>query len=75
LDPDALPESDPTAMNFGSNRVKPWKDIWGSGQGIGAVKAIVPAADLIARLKREYDAARERIGVMSAGEAEAPAAA
>jgi nitronate monooxygenase len=49
-------------MNFGSTRVKPWKDIWGSGQGIGAVKSILPAAELIARLKREYEAARARLG-------------
>ena len=74
LDPDALPQSDPSAMNFGSTRVKPWKDIWGAGQGIGAVKGIVPAAELIARLKREYEAARERLGVASAS-AEAAALA
>jgi nitronate monooxygenase len=64
MDPDALPESDPSAMNFGggdSAKAKAWKDIWGCGQGIGAVKEIVPAAELIARLKREYDAARQRL--------------
>lgn len=58
LDPDNLPASDPSAMNFGSNRVKPWKDIWGAGQGIGAVREVLPAADFIARLAREYDEAR-----------------
>ena len=61
LDPDHLPESDPTKMNFasgGNQAAKAWKDIWGSGQGIGAVDAIVPAADLIARLSREYQDAR-----------------
>ena len=65
LDPDNLPTSDATAMNFGSDRQKPkaWKDIWGSGQGIGAVKAVVPAAELVARLTREYDAARARLGL------------
>ena len=65
LDPDNLPTSDATAMNFGSDRQKPkaWKDIWGSGQGIGAVKAIVPAAELVARLTREYDTARARLGL------------
>jgi nitronate monooxygenase len=62
LDPDHLPESDPTKMNFsGGGAAKAWKDIWGCGQGIGAVKAVVPAAELIARLEREYDAARARI--------------
>ena len=74
LDPDALPESDPSKMNFGSTRVKPWKDIWGSGQGIGAVKGVVPAAELIARLKREYEAARVRLGVVAAAQAEEQAA-
>jgi nitronate monooxygenase len=58
LDPDALPVSDPSSMNFGSGRTKAWKDIWGSGQGIGAVKAVVPTAELVARLKREYAEAR-----------------
>ncbi len=64
LDPDNLPESDPSAMNFGSggnSDAKAWKDIWGCGQGIGAVKEILPAGDLVARLQREYAAARERL--------------
>jgi len=63
LDPDALPESDPSKMNFGGGAAKAWKDIWGSGQGIGAVKAVVPAAELVARLKREYAAARARLAL------------
>lgn len=63
LDPDNLPVSDPNAMNFGSGRTKAWKDIWGSGQGIGAVKDVVPAAQLIARLSAEYAAARSRLGM------------
>ncbi|TWG79971.1 nitronate monooxygenase [Cupriavidus gilardii J11] len=63
LDPDALPASDPTAMNFGSNRVKPWKDIWGAGQGVGAIKRIVPAAELIARFAEEYAMARQRLAL------------
>ena len=59
LDPDHLPQSDPSAMNFGSNRpAKAWKDIWGCGQGIGAVKAVQGAAELVERLQREYAAAR-----------------
>ncbi len=61
LDPDNLPQSDPSKMSFSSDRKKPWKDIWGSGQGIGAVRDVVPAAALIARLKREYAAARQRL--------------
>ncbi|WP_417214906.1 NAD(P)H-dependent flavin oxidoreductase [Alcanivorax sp.] len=61
LDPDNLPESDPSKMDFGDGSSKAWKDIWGSGQGIGAVKKIGPAADLIARLKQEYSAARQRM--------------
>jgi nitronate monooxygenase len=60
LDPDNLPASDPSKMNFGSDR-KAWKDIWGCGQGIGAIDAVVPAAVLIERLKREYAAARARL--------------
>ena len=61
LDPDNLPESDPSKMNFGGNSTKAWKDIWGCGQGIGAVKAIGPVEDLVARLEREYIAAKARI--------------
>ena len=53
LDPDALPESDPTRMDFGGAATKAWKDIWGCGQGIGAVKKVVPARELVARLARE----------------------
>jgi nitronate monooxygenase len=63
LDPDHLPESDPSKMNFGAGEAKSkaWRDIWGSGQGIGAVKAIVGAGELVERLKQEYAAARARI--------------
>ncbi|MFM7505694.1 MAG: NAD(P)H-dependent flavin oxidoreductase [Rubrivivax sp.] len=63
MDPDNLPDSDPSKMNFGGgdSAKKAWKDIWGCGQGIGAVKAVVPAAELVARLEREYLAARERV--------------
>lgn len=62
LDPANLPESDPSAMNFGGDAKKAWKDIWGSGQGIGAVKSVVPAAEMVARLSREYAAAKARLG-------------
>ncbi len=63
MDPDNLPESDPSAMNFGANREKPksWKEIWGAGQGIGAIKQVQPAAELVARLAQEYDAAKARM--------------
>jgi nitronate monooxygenase len=60
LDPDHLPESDPGKMSFGSGR-KAWKDIWGSGQGIGAVKEVMGAAELVTKLKREYDQARDEL--------------
>ena len=61
LDPDNLPESDPSKMNFGGDAKKAWKDIWGCGQGIGAIKSVQPAGEMIARLAREYHAARERV--------------
>ncbi len=61
LAPDTLPESDPSAMDFGGG-AKAWKDIWGSGQGIGAVDAVVPAKDRIAQIAAEYRAARARLG-------------
>ena len=63
LDPDNLPESDPSKMNFGGGATKAWKDIWGSGQGIGAIKAVEPAAALIGRLRSEYEAARQRLAL------------
>lgn len=62
MDPDDLPEADPSKMNFGSGgEAKAWRDIWGCGQGIGVIREVVSAADLIARLKREYAEARSRI--------------
>jgi len=61
LDPEHLPESDPSAMNFGGDKSKAWKDIWGCGQGIGAVTRVQSAAEFIAQLKREYAAARQRL--------------
>lgn len=63
LDPDHLPESDPSKMNFGGDAKKAWKDIWGCGQGIGAIDAVLPAAELVARLRREYQAARARLAL------------
>ncbi|MBT8147949.1 MAG: nitronate monooxygenase family protein [Gammaproteobacteria bacterium] len=64
LDPDNLPESDPSKMSFGSggsSKSKAWRDIWGCGQGIGAIKQVVPTATLVERLKGEYHAARQRL--------------
>ena len=64
LDPENLPVSDPSKMNFGSGgntKAKAWKDIWGCGQGIGQVKGVVGAAELVARLVREYDEALARL--------------
>ena len=64
LDPDNLPVSDPSKMNFGSGgntKAKAWKDIWGSGQGIGAVKSVVSVGELVDRLEREYLAAKKRV--------------
>ena len=63
LDPDNLPESDPSKMNFGGDAKKAWKDIWGCGQGIGAVQSVLSTADLVARFKREYQAARARLAL------------
>jgi nitronate monooxygenase len=61
MDPDNLPVSDPSKMNFASgegSKAKAWKDIWGAGQGVGAVHEVLATADLVARLKREYDDAK-----------------
>jgi len=63
LDPDNLPESDPSKMNFGGDAKKAWKDIWGCGQGIGAITAVLTAAERIAQLKREYQEARARLAL------------
>ena len=69
MDPDNLPEGDLKTMNFGGganegggSKPKAWKEIWGSGQGIGAVSKVESVADRIDRLEREYRAARERLG-------------
>src|SRR5208337_1051457 len=64
LDPDNLPEAEAKAMNFasrGASEAKVWRDIWGSGQGIGAVKSVQPVAELVARLQREYAEAKKRL--------------
>ncbi|WP_326533993.1 NAD(P)H-dependent flavin oxidoreductase [Pseudorhodoferax sp.] len=63
LDPENLPVSDPSAMSFagGSSKPKAWKEIWGSGQGIGVIDKVRPAAEFIAQLRAEYEAARSRL--------------
>ena len=69
LDPDNLPESDPSKMNFGSggnSKAKAWKDIWGSGQGVGAVKNVATVAEMVDRLEREYKEAKAGLAEASA---------
>ncbi len=61
LDPEALPEADKSAMNFGSGRSKAWRDIWGAGQGVGQIHDVLPAAQIVDRLEREYRTARRRL--------------
>ena len=61
LDPESLPMSDPSAMNFASGSSKAWRDIWGAGQGIGGIDAVMPAAARVAQWTREYEAARARL--------------
>ncbi len=70
LDPDALPESDPSKMNFGSGgnaAAKAWKDIWGSGQGIGAVDAVESVAERVNKLAAQYAEARTELAGRTAG--------
>lgn len=69
LDPDNLPVSDPSKMNFGSGgntKAKAWKDIWGSGQGVGAVKAVESVEDRVARMEAEYRAAKTALDAATA---------
>jgi nitronate monooxygenase len=62
MDPDDLPQSDPSKMNFGGGgEARAWRDIWGCGQGIGAIREVVPAGVLVERLRREYAEAKARI--------------
>lgn len=62
MDPDNLEASDPSAMDFGSGRKKKWKDVWGAGQSVGGVGAVLPVAALVERLDREYLEARRALG-------------
>ncbi len=71
LDPNALPESDPSKMNFGSGgnqKSKAWRDIWGAGQGVGTIEDLSPVQDVVDRMVAEYEAARAELGA-SAGDA------
>ncbi len=64
MDPDNLPESDPSTMNFGSGgntEAKAWKDIWGSGQGVGMVEAVETVAERVDALAAQYQAAKEEL--------------
>ena len=63
LDPEALPASDKRKMSFGSGSAKAWRDIWGAGQGVGLMDDVPTVADMVARLKAEYDAARARLAL------------
>ncbi len=63
LDPDDLPQSDATKMNFGSGSAKAWRDIWGAGQGVGLMHDTPHVADVVARLEREYRDARARVAI------------
>ena len=66
MDPTNLPEGELKTMNFGGgdgSKAKAWKDIWGSGQGIGAITEVTSAAVFVEKLKREYQAARQRLAL------------
>ena len=63
LHPEALPQGDISTMNFGGGAAKAWRDIWGAGQGVGSVQAVLPAAQRIAQWAEEYQAARTRLGL------------
>lgn len=66
MDPDNLPQSDPSKMNFGGESEKPksWKEIWGAGQGLGAINEIMGAAELVAKFEAEYIAAKKRMATI-----------
>ncbi|MDO8299744.1 nitronate monooxygenase family protein [Lacisediminimonas sp.] len=61
LDPENLPQADKSKMDFGA--AKTWRDIWGAGQGVGLMENVLPTAEVVAKLKREYDAARRRLSL------------
>src|SRR5450830_909666 len=61
LDPDNLPESDKSKMSFGSGSAKAWRDIWGAGQGVGLMEDVPTVAEMVERLKEEFEAAKKRV--------------
>jgi nitronate monooxygenase len=64
LDPDALPEADKSTMDFGSGgkmKFKAWRDIWSGGQGVGNIHQVLPAGEVVAQMRREYDEALRRL--------------
>jgi nitronate monooxygenase len=63
LDPDNLPVSDKSKMSFGGGSAKAWRDIWGAGQGVGLMDDVPTVAEMVERLQREYQAARERLAL------------
>lgn len=65
LDPDNLPSADKSAMNFGSGTTKAWRDIWGAGQGVGQIDDVPGAAEVVARLAREYAEAKARLAAVA----------
>lgn len=66
LDPEALPQVDKSAMSFSSDRVKPWRDVWGAGQGVGSIRDVPSTAEVVSRLAREHAEARARLTNMAA---------
>lgn len=63
LDPENLPVSHKSKMSFGSGSAKAWRDIWGAGQGVGLMEDVPTVAEMVERLKAQYQAARERLGI------------
>jgi nitronate monooxygenase len=63
LDPENLPVSDKSKMSFGSGSAKAWRDIWGAGQGVGLMDDVPTVAEMVERLKEQYQAARERLNL------------
>ncbi|HEY4353897.1 MAG TPA: nitronate monooxygenase family protein [Paraburkholderia sp.] len=63
LDPDALPESDKSKMDFANDKSKAWRDIWGAGQGVGLMDDVPSVAELVARLRQEYEDAKQRLSI------------
>jgi nitronate monooxygenase len=65
LDPDALPQGEKSALNFGGGSIKAWRDVWGAGQGVGVIDGVAPAGEVVAELQNEYLAARQRLALSS----------